>query len=239
MLPPPLQNAVDALLPALDVDEERDLVTWTAPSGEQRRTGLHDYAALYAVPGLYDAVYGGRLRARSPELLAGLLADTLPALPDLTVLDVGCGTGAVGSELRARGAGRVVGVDLEPTVETAVPRDRPGTYAEVRALDLLALRPDEQAWLEGLAPDVVTCVAAVGFGHLPLAAFEVLTGLLRPRGVLGLTVARDLREDPTLAGYAALLDGEAYAPLGSRAGVHRVTTDGRELLVTALVLLRR
>ena len=235
----PLQSAVDALLPDLDVDEERDVVSWTAASGEGRQTGLHDYAALYAVPGLYEAVYADRLQARSPELLAGLLGDALPQLPSLTVLDVGCGTGAVGGELRAVGARRVVGVDLEPMVEVAVPRDRPGAYDEVRALDLLSLSAVERAWLEGLAPDVVTCVAAVGFGHLPLAAFEVLTGLLRPGGHLAVTVARDLREDPALREYADLLDGPSYAPVASRDGVHRITVDGHELLVTALVLVRR
>ena len=234
-----LQAAVAALVPDLDVDEERDVVRWTPSSGGRSETGLHDYAALYSVPGLYEAVYADRLQARSPELLAGLLADTLPQLPALTVLDVGCGTGAVGSELRAVGAGRVVGVDLEPMVEVAVPRDRPGAYAEVRALDLLALTDGQRTWLEELAPDVVTCVAAVGFGHLPLGAFEVLTELLRPGGHLAVTVARDLQADPALRDYAALLGGPAYAQVGSRDGVHRITVDGRALLVTALVLRRR
>ncbi|MCW2777412.1 MAG: hypothetical protein JWN17_1137 [Frankiales bacterium] len=109
----------------------------------------------------------------------------------------------------------------------------------MRVLDLLALTLDDDAWLAALAPDVVTVVAAVGFGHLPLEAFEVLTGLLRPGGVLALTVARDLRTEPSLAGYARLLDGPDYTPAASRDGVHRVTADGRELLVTALVLRRR
>lgn len=236
--PPPVDAAAAAQAADLEVDEARDVVVWRGLDGAPRKTGLHDYAALYAVPGLYEAVYAHRLQARSPALLAALLADTAD-LRNATVLDVGCGTGAVGTALRAAGAtGRLVGVDLEPGVVLAVPRDRPGTYDEVRALDLLALSEDQRLWLDDLAPDVVTVVAAVGFGHLPLPAFEVLTGLLRPGGLLALTVARDLREEPALAGYAALLDGPSYAARGSRDGVHRVTDDGRQLLVTALVLER-
>lgn len=235
---PPVDRAAAALAPALDLDEDADVVRWSGPDGARSETGLHDYAALYAVPGLYEAVYLLRLGGRAPELVAGLLAEVVPEPQARRVLDVGCGTGSVGTALRARGFTHLTGTDLEPAVTAAVPRDRPGTYDEVRALDLLDLTGEDRAWLRRVAPDVVTVVGAVGFGHLPLGAFEVLTDLLPAGGLLALTVARDLRTAPSLAGYAALLDGPAYRPRASRDGLHRRTADGRELLVTALVLER-
>ncbi len=241
--PPPVDAAAAALAPGLEIDEDADLVRWTDPDGERRETGLHDYAALYAVPGLYEAVYVERLAGASPQLLAAALAEVVAEPGRARVLDVGCGTGAVGTALRAYGfgssvGGSVAGTDLEPAVTVAVPRDRPGAYDDVRALDLLAPTDDDRAWLAGVAPDVVTVVGAVGFGHLPLPAFEALHALLPPGGLLAVTVARDLGTDPALAGYAALLGEPTYRRRGSRDGVHRRTADGRELLVTALVLER-
>lgn len=233
-----MQAAAEALVRDLEVDEERDRVRWSAPGGGRAETGLHDYAALYRVPGLYEAVYALRLQGGSPDLLAGLLADTAGDRAAARVLDVGCGTGAVGTALRRAGFAAVWGTDLEPAVEVAVPRDRPGAYAGVRAMDLLALQDADRAWLADVAPTVVTVVAAVGFGHLPLPAFEVLTGLLPRGGLLALTAAHDLRTDPALAGYAALLDGPAYRRRAEREGRHRRTADGRELRVAALVLER-
>ncbi len=229
MIPSALQPTLDALLPGLEVDEATDTVTWSGGT-----TGLHDYAALYAVPGLYDAVYLVHLRGGSPQLLADLLADVDPALATRRVLDVGCGTGAVGTALRGHGVAALHGVDLEPEAAVAVRRDRPGTYDDVRALDLLRPTDDDAGWLRTAAPDVVTVVAAVGFGHLPHAAFEVLTDLLPADGLLAVTVAADLDEGATLA----LLTGPRFARVGERRGVHRVTADGRPLEVTALVLRR-
>lgn len=236
--PPPVEAAAATLAPSLVLDEERDLVRWTAPDGSPRTTGLHDYAALYAVPGLYEAVYLERLAGGSPPLLAALLAEVVTAPERARVLDVGCGTGAVGSCLRRHGFGLVAGTDLEPAVEVAVPRDRPGTYAGVRALDLLAPTDEDRAWLDAVAPDVVTVVAAVGFGHLPLGALEAVTALLPAGGLLAVTVAPDLRTDPALTAYAQLLDGPAYRRRAAREGRHRRTADGRDVPVLALVLER-
>lgn len=228
MIPASLQPVVDALLPGLELDEAADTVAF-GPDGTV--VGLHDYAALYAVPGLYDAVYLARLRGGSPQLLADLLGDVDPDLGGRRVLDAGCGTGAVGTALRRHGVARLCGVDLEPAAALAVARDRPGTYDDVRALDLLRPTDDDLAWLRDLAPDVVTVVAAVGFGHLPPEALEVLGDLLPTGGLLAVTVAPELEDTPALG-------GDRYARVGRPDGVHRVTVDGRELPVTALVLRR-
>ena len=97
-----LDAAAAALADRLVIDETRDVVHWHGPGGKPEVTGLHDYRALYAVPGLYEAVYLIRLGMRSPQLLAQVLASVCPPVrrAQLQVLDVGAGTGCVGAALR-------------------------------------------------------------------------------------------------------------------------------------------
>lgn len=232
-------DAAKELLDGLVVDEDRDVVRWLDGDGTLREAGLHDYAALYAVPGLYEAVYFLHLEGRSPHLLAQALAAAVPE-PERgqrRVLDVGAGTGAVGSALAAVGFGPVAGTDLEPASARALLRDRPEAYAQARTTDLTALTRDDRAWLAAVAPDVVTVAGAVGYGHLPVGAFARLTRLLPPGGLLALTAAPGLGTDPELAPHAALLLGPAYEGVVRREGVHRQSARG-PLHVVALVLRR-
>lgn len=234
-----VHEAARRLAAGLVVDGERDVVRWF-DGDVPRETGFHDYAALYAVPGLYEAAYFRHLGGASPHLLADLLAEVVPAAERAghPVLDVGAGTGMVGELLAARGFRRVAGTDLEPASAAAIRRDRPGAYADVRTLDLLHLSADDRAWLAACAPRIVTVAGAVGFGHLPEEAFGVLTGLLPPGGLLALTTARGFEAEPALAGHVRLLSGPAYAERARRDGLHRRTPDGGQLEVTALVLER-
>ena len=235
-----VHHAAQRLAADLVVDEARDVVRWRRPDGEQVETGLHDYAGLYAVQGLYEAVYFLRLGGRAPERLATALCDVVPERDRAgrTVLDVGAGTGAVGERLREAGFVRIAGADLEPASAAAVRRDRPEAYADVRALDLTCRTADDDRWLAELAPSVVTVAGAVGFGHLPVEALAALTGLLPPGGLLAVTVARDFEQEAELARHTALLCGPAYAPRARRAGLHRRTADGQRLELAALVLER-
>ena len=230
-------DAARELLDGLVVDEEHDVVRWRGPGGGLREAGLHDYAALYAVPGLYEAVYYLHLEGGSPRLLAQALAAAVPE-PERAgrrVLDVGAGTGEVGSALAAVGFRSVVGTDLEPASADALARDRPGTYRDARTTDLTALTPDDLAWLDAVAPDVVTVAGAVGYGHLPVAALAALTRLLPTGALLALTVAPELETAPELAPYAELLLGPAFEVGVRREGVHRRSERGL-LPVVALVL---
>ena len=234
-----VQATARRLAEHVQVDEARDLVLWHDGTAE-RSTGLHDYAALYAVPGLYEAVYLEHLGGGSPRLLAAALTDVVPAdaRPAKRVLDAGAGTGVVGEHLVAAGFPPVWAVDLEPASARAVLRDRPGCHRDARALDLLALDDADRAWLAQVAPDVVTVAGAVGFGHLPAAALAVLADLLPAGGLLAVTVAPDLASAPELADHAALLLGPGFVERARPEGVHRRTGHGTVLPANALVLER-
>jgi predicted TPR repeat methyltransferase len=230
--------AAQRLARDLEIDEAADVVVWRDADGRAVRTGLHDYAALYAVPGLYEAVYFERLGGRAPAVLAERLAAVVPDPAAVTVLDVGAGTGAVGGELWARGFRRIFATDLEPASVEAIERDRGELHAGARVCDLVTPSDDDRAWLRSVAPDVVTVAGAVGFGHLPVAAFATLTDLLAPGGVLALTVARDHEDAAELAGHAALFHGPRFRELARADDRHRETADGGSLELTALVLER-
>lgn len=236
-----LLAAARRLEPSLQVEEQADRVRWRDPaSGQQRESGLHDYPGLYAVPGLYEAIFELRLAGGSPALLAEALAEVVSAaqIAERRVLDVGAGTGAVGARLWERGWRHLVGVDLLAASALALRRDRGEVYTAARALDLLRLDEEELGWLRGLGSDTVTTAGAVGFGHLPVGAFEVLTDLLPEGGLLAVTVARDWQTEPALGAHAAVLGGPAYLLRASLDGVHRRTVQGGEQLVSALVLER-
>ena len=230
--------AAERLARDLVIDEPRDVVRWRDADGRAVETGLHDYAALYAVQGLYEAVYFERLDGRGPRVLAERLGAVVADPATASVLDVGAGTGAVGSELWRAGFRRIVGTDIEPGSVAAIRRDRGQVYADARVCDLVAPSTQDRAWLRGIAPDVVAVAGAVGFGHLPVEALETLTDLLAPGGLLAVTVARDFASAPELAAHAGLFGGPAYRERERVDERHRRTADGGELELTALVLER-
>jgi len=118
--------------PGRDQSEESLVVNY--PDGTSDRFRLHEYARVYAVPGLYEEVVQRRLQCASPsklaELLVGCAADGGAEPGDLAVFDLGAGNGVMGEELRARGVETLVGSDSIPAARDAALRDRPGVYAE-------------------------------------------------------------------------------------------------------------
>jgi len=149
-----VDGAAAVLAEQLVIDETRDVVYWQAPGAEPRQTGLHDCGALYAVSGLYEAVYLVRLGVRSPQLLAEVLASVCPSVrrAQLPVLDVGASTGCVGAALSAAGFQRLASTDREPAGIAAIDRDRGEIHTGARAIDLTATTPPDQAWLHPARP---------------------------------------------------------------------------------------
>jgi predicted TPR repeat methyltransferase len=122
---------------------------------------------------------------RAPEGLATLVRPTLEAAArdgrSAQVVDLGCGTGLVGSALAGTGA-EVVGVDLSPRMlDVAAGR---GVYARLERgelVDVLA-RVTAASVLAVLAADVFIYV-----GNLD-AVFDAVSAALAPGGVFGFSV---------------------------------------------------
>ena len=166
-----------------EVGDERIVVYHE--DGRTEELLLHEYARLYALPGVYEQIVQEDLGCRSPAVAAEMLGAALDALgrdrARTRIIDLAAGNGVSGEALAAAGMLPVLGTDLEPAARPAALRDRPGIYGEYLTLDLTALTEPQTRHLRELKADAVTCVAPVGAapGQVPpqaLASVLRLTG---------------------------------------------------------------
>jgi SAM-dependent methyltransferase len=212
------------------------------PPGERRRVGFHDYARIYAEPGLYERVFIDELGMRSAFEVVRLFGAVLRRLDRdpaaECILDIGAGNGIGGEALRELGVGRVLALDLEPMARTAAARDRPGVYAEYVVGDLLA----DAARFAGEDLTAVLALSAIGAGHIPPAALARAVGLLGPGGIYAFAVMPALLPDSDdeagrATGYPDYLGGllAESEELAREAYVHRRQADGTPHDAVALV----
>jgi predicted TPR repeat methyltransferase len=214
------------------------------PAHARERVAFHDYAALYAVPGLYERVFHDELGMSSARRVVDMYAAVLRRLnrPPASerVLDLGAGNGLGGAQLRRIGVGHLFGVDLEPWAREAADRDRPGVYDRYLVGDLTIL---PETTLAPLEPTAVLALSALGPGHAPPAVLDRALGLLPAGGLFGFAVTPTLlpaSEDPVgrATGYPEYLL-ELFARRGDElarhAYVHRRRTDGSDDLAVAFV----
>ena len=119
-------------------------------------------------PPMDGSAYANRSKT---EVLLG--PDIWTALAGKTVIDFGCGTGEQAVEIAARGAGRVIGIDIRPSVlEAAGLR---AATAGVADRCIFTTDPGELA-------DAI--ISIDGFEHYdkPDEVLAVMAGLLRPGG---------------------------------------------------------
>jgi SAM-dependent methyltransferase len=134
-------------------------------------------AELYRTwAGTYDDDVFGRLGFTGSARIAELLIQHLPS-PAAAVLDLGCGTGAVGRRLAELGATTVDGVDLSP--EMLELARQTGGYRRLAVLDLTA------ADLDVGGPYAAT-VSAGTFtsGHVGASVVPRLLAAIEPGGVV-------------------------------------------------------
>lgn len=128
----------------------------------------------------YDHDVFDRMRVIGSRRIADLLAEHLP---DRTtpVVDLGCGTGAVGVRLAEHGFTRLTGLDLSHEMLTVA--GRTGAYEELVIADLNG-PPTISGGFGG-------CVSAGTFttGHVLAGAVPHLLALLRPGATLAWVVA--------------------------------------------------
>ncbi|OCI30936.1 class I SAM-dependent methyltransferase [Oerskovia enterophila] len=157
-----------------------------------------------------------------------------------TALDVGCGEGLLTRRLKAAGAGRVLGLDLD---QDQVERARAASGGPPQATGLDYVAGDVLAPLPGLAEpfDLVTTVATLH--HLPLhGGLRRLRALVAPGGtlaVVGLTRPRTA-SDHAVSAAAIPAAGIARRRRGEwehGAPIAEVTTSHAELRAAAREIL--
>ena len=215
--------------------------------GDRHRIRFHDYASIYKVPGLYERLFAEQLDCDSPRFVTELLGAELRAAKiksgRLTALDFGAGNGMVGELLAELGIDDIVGVDLLPEARDAAHRDRPGLYSDYYALDFTELERDHRRDLMRHDFDLMTCVAALGFGDIPPLAFAEAFNLVGSPGWIAFNI-RDRffeEEDPTgFGGFLRRMFREGILEERTRKHyTHRVSVADEPLEYFAVVAEKR
>ena len=214
--------------------------------GKRRRIRLHDYAEVYKVPGLYERIFAEQLDCESPRVVCDLLGEALRDArlkpEQLPALDFGAGTGMVGELLAELAVGQIVGVDLLAEARDAAHRDRPGLYEAYYVLDFTALTPDDRRVLMRHDFDLLTCVAALGFGDIPPLAFAEAFNLVGSPGWIAFNI-RDRFVEEQESPFGALIDrmfAEGILEECERTRyTHRVSVTGEPLEYFAIVGKKR
>jgi SAM-dependent methyltransferase len=184
---------------------------------------LHEYARIYAVPGLYEHVAAARL---------GL------APGSMTVLDVGAGTGLVGELVRRGGVAQVVGVDSLPAARVASLRDRPGVYADYVVGDFLRGDALREA-LGQYALGGLVSAGAFGGTHATPQALDNALAVLPPGAPVAFTIDERRMDESDPDGFGAavarLVAGGGLVVMERTRFQHRVTTTGEPIFYQLVV----
>lgn len=149
-----------------------------------------DAAALYRDwAAEYDADVFERSGVIGSARIADLLADLVPDR-NTRVVDLGCGTGAVGVRLAEHGFRRIVGYDLSPEMlEIAV---------TTRAYERLVVVDLNDPTIPECEPDVIDASVSAGtftHGHVGAGAVPHLVRMLAPGSAIAWVVAAPLWPD--------------------------------------------
>jgi len=245
----PLQRtSLRVILPespeGLDRDEE-----WfeLEQAGERRQLKLHDYDALYEVPGLYETLVYDKLKCTSPGRVVAQLQRALIASGEspehLRVLDLGAGNGVVGEVLRRQGVDALIGVDIISEAAQAARRDRPEVFDDYLVTDLAQPQPEVEQRLRDFSPNSLVTVAALGFGDIPSEAFVKAFNLLPIDGWLAICIKDSFLEEGDDSRFGKLIRsivaGGMIEVLSRERYVHRMSIAGEKLFYVALVARKR
>jgi 2-polyprenyl-3-methyl-5-hydroxy-6-metoxy-1,4-benzoquinol methylase len=212
-------------------------------NGEWRQIRIHDYDALYAIPGLYERLIYEILKCDSPATVRRLLEASLTVngteARDLRVLDLGAGNGIVGEELADMGVEFIVGLDIIEAAAEATERDRPGIYTDYHVVDITRLTEGEWRELAGYRFNCLTCVAALGFGDIPPEAFATAYNLIEPGGCVAFNIKAEFYDANHGSDFARLIRSmiaeKILDPRKTQRYQHRIGTNRQPIHYVAVV----
>lgn len=208
-----------------------------------RKIRFHDYAELYAKPGLYEQLFYDRLKCESPAKVSGLLRNVITGLggniSQLRVLDVGAGNGMMGEALSKYGVSRLVGIDISREAHDATLRDRPGIYDAYYVTDLACLNSRQREDLLNWRLDCMTTVAALGFDDIPPKAFLEAFNLIEVGGWIAFNIKESFLDNRDTSGFSLFIKQlilSDYIDLHHLERYrHRISIDGDPLYYFAIV----
>lgn len=211
---------------------------------EVLRLRFHDYGEIYRRPGLYEQLFYERLRCNSPtkarDVLLQVLADNQQDVHSLRVLDLGAGNGMMGDLLDAA---RVVGVDILPEARAACERDRPHAYDAYYVTDMARLDAATARQMTSWQLDCLTCIAALGFGDIPVAAFAQAFNLISPGGWIVFNVKETFLHEGDRTGFSRLVKelmfSETLEVHHLERYRHRLSIDGAPLFYYLMAARKR
>ena len=224
----------------LDQDEEWfDLVT----EDGQERIRIHEYDRVYDVPGLYEEVVYNKLRCNSPQVITGLLKETMQKHAEndvpLRVLDFGAGNGIVGECLQeAIETEIIVGVDIIDEAKMAWKRDRPQIYDDYYVMDLSQPDDRDKQILDRWNFNALITVAALGFGDIPSQAFVNAFNIVENNSWVVFNIKDRFLSDEDDTGYNATLQkmiGKSLKVYRKHHYRHRISMAGEPLHYYAIV----
>lgn len=208
--------------------------------GRELEIRFHDDDQIHDRAGLYEQLFYQRLRCASPrkarDLLAKVLQDNRTELTELRVLDLGAGNGMVGELIDAA---RVVGVDISESARRACERDRPDAYDAYFVTDMSRLEGELAQQLKSWQLDCLTCIAALGFGDVPVRAFANAFNLIRQHGWVVFNIKETFLKESDQSGFSLLvkhlLVSDTLQVHHLERYRHRISIDGRALFYYVLV----
>jgi predicted TPR repeat methyltransferase len=145
----------------------------------------------------------------APRHAARAFAAAFPH-PDGQVLDVGCGTGLVGRELRDLGYRNVDGLDISPDMLRVA--SEKAIYDRVMEGDLTERLP-----LGDDSYDAIVCVGTFTHGHVGPDGLGELIRVIRPGGPITFTVNDGVYDDHGYDDALATLETDGIARVAARA----------------------
>lgn len=219
------------------LDQNEAHFTLIEPSGEAVRIGFHDYDLIYQQPGLYEQLFYDRLKCCSPKKVVSILKYAMETshspFSELRVLDLGAGNGMVGEELQVHGVARIVGMEISGAAKAATERDRPGVYDDFLVADLSSPGAALVDELSGWRFNGMLCVAALGYGDIPVSVFRNAFNLVEDGGWIAFNIKETFLDEGDKTGFSVFIKNLI---LTSHLSVHhleryrhRLSIDGRAL----------
>lgn len=183
------------------------------------------------------------MKCNSPEVVGDLLKFAVESagenFTELRALDLGAGNGIMGDVLKHQGVSRTVGADIIPEARDAAYRDRPHVYDEYYVKDFTGLDPEQVERLEEWSFNCLTCVAALGFGDIPSAAFLQAMRVVEIDGWVAFNIKETFLDASDDSGFSRMvreLIFSEYLDLHQLQRYrHRLAMDGSPLFYFALV----